>query len=119
MGSLVAHLMEVGHPCRGALDAELLHLTCQQRSGSERSVDFTKVGVVFLEEVHHVLIGDINVGVATQTTVFLNSGLASGERPLDLLLDRGDIVPQEQGGFRLTAAHLVPGHPHSEVMVGR
>ena len=111
--------MEFAHPCRCTLDAELLHLSSEELSGAEGSVDFTKVAVVLFEEIHHVLIGNVNIWVSTQAPMFLNRGLASGKRTLDFLLNGSQIIPQKQRGFRLTAAHFVPGHPHSKVVVGR
>src|SRR6056300_57145 len=74
--------------------------------------------VILLKEIHHVLISDIHIGISTQTSVFFNGGLPTRKSPFDLLLNRGEVVPQKQRCFRLTAAHFVPGHADCKMVVG-
>lgn len=118
MGGLVSHFVKFAHPSSGSVNAALFHFTRQQLPRPERGVQLGQVAIVLLEEIHHVLVGDINVWVSTKASVFFNGGLTPGKRPLNFLLNRGEVVPKKQGGFGLTAAHFVPRHADSEMVVG-
>ena len=63
MGGLVPVLLMVLEPCMGRIDADLLHLPCQQATVSVRFSEVSQCTIILLEEVGQVLERNITVDV--------------------------------------------------------